>query len=150
MGGQLYAVQDPTCHKKKPKNKKHPLPPSCIHIKSLAPNVKTNNNGHHTLTHTPHALLYTPISRRRYPLGATSIWTQEVVPFPPGAETGTQRQHRQDPGDPANSTPKPRGRPSPPATCTPAWHITAMRGCHPQSSRPAPPSKRGHIPINAG
>ncbi|MEQ2188865.1 hypothetical protein GOODEAATRI_019356 [Goodea atripinnis] len=53
----------------------------------------------YTHSHSP-CILYTPRSRRRYPLGATSPRTQEVVPFPPGAETGRQRRHRPDPGDP--------------------------------------------------
>ncbi|MED6262901.1 hypothetical protein ATANTOWER_028912 [Ataeniobius toweri] len=53
----------------------------------------------YTHSHSP-CILYTPRSRCRYPLGATSPRTQEVVPFPPGVETGRQRLHRPDPGDP--------------------------------------------------
>ncbi|MEQ2186737.1 hypothetical protein GOODEAATRI_031703 [Goodea atripinnis] len=58
-------------------------------------------------------ILYTPRSRRRYPLGATNPWTQEVVPFPPGAETGRQRRHRPDPGDPGLAPAPPRRTQSP-------------------------------------
>ncbi|MEQ2245978.1 hypothetical protein ILYODFUR_033645 [Ilyodon furcidens] len=32
-------------------------------------------------------------SRCQYPIRTTSPWTQEVVPFPPGVETGTPPQH---------------------------------------------------------
>ncbi|MEQ2235047.1 hypothetical protein ILYODFUR_037616 [Ilyodon furcidens] len=53
----------------------------------------------YTHSHSP-CTLYTLRSRRWYPLGATSPQTQEVVPFPPGAETGRQRRHHPDPGDP--------------------------------------------------
>ncbi|MED6280487.1 RNA-binding region-containing protein 3 [Characodon lateralis] len=42
-------------------------------------------------------------SRRRYPLGATSPRTQEVVPFPPGAEAGKQHWYCPDPGDPGSA-----------------------------------------------
>ncbi|MED6282538.1 hypothetical protein CHARACLAT_033124, partial [Characodon lateralis] len=91
----------PVANKQKKKKKKkqahshnHPLPPSCIHIKSLTPNVRMNNNGRHTLTHTPHAYSILPGP------GATSPRTQEVVPFPPGAEAGRQRRYCPDPGDP--------------------------------------------------
>ncbi|MEQ2289722.1 hypothetical protein AMECASPLE_036104 [Ameca splendens] len=54
----------------------------------------------YTHSHSP-CILYTPRSRRWYPLGAISPRTQEVVPFPPGAETGRQRRHCPDPGDPS-------------------------------------------------
>ncbi|MEQ2249555.1 hypothetical protein ILYODFUR_030623 [Ilyodon furcidens] len=49
-------------------------------------------------------------------------------------------------GDLANSTPKPRGHPSLPATRT----LHGAPQPTKQSIRPAPPPKRGHIPINAG
>ncbi|MEQ2186884.1 hypothetical protein GOODEAATRI_033421 [Goodea atripinnis] len=62
-------------------------------------------------SHSP-CILYTPRSRRRYPLGATSPRTQEVVPFPSGAEAGRQRRYCPDPGDPGLA-PAPPPRPSP-------------------------------------
>ncbi|MEQ2281844.1 hypothetical protein AMECASPLE_034523 [Ameca splendens] len=43
-------------------------------------------------SHSPY-ILYTSRSRCRNPIGATSPWTQEVVPFPPGVETGRPPQH---------------------------------------------------------
>ncbi|MEQ2230007.1 hypothetical protein ILYODFUR_024866 [Ilyodon furcidens] len=46
----------------------------------------------YTHSHSPY-ILYTPRSRCRYPIGTTSPWTQEVVLFPPGVETGRPLQH---------------------------------------------------------
>ncbi|MED6250321.1 hypothetical protein ATANTOWER_029387 [Ataeniobius toweri] len=56
-----------------------------------APNVKTNSNGRRALTPTPHKFSIRPGAR--YPIGATSPWTQEVFPFPPRVETGRLPQH---------------------------------------------------------
>ncbi|MEQ2200827.1 hypothetical protein XENOCAPTIV_003705 [Xenoophorus captivus] len=54
-----------------------------------APNIKTNDNGRCTLTLTPP----TYSTRCQYPIGTTSPRTQEVVPFPPGVETGRPPHH---------------------------------------------------------
>ncbi|MEQ2246341.1 hypothetical protein ILYODFUR_037463, partial [Ilyodon furcidens] len=50
-------------------------------------------------------------------------------------------------GHPANSSPKPQGRPGPARRPTAPPHGTPRPTK--QSSRPAPPPKRGHILINA-
>ncbi|MED6245825.1 hypothetical protein ATANTOWER_008704 [Ataeniobius toweri] len=74
----------------------------------------------YTLSHSLY-ILYTPRSRCRSPIGATSILTKEVVPFLPGVETGRPPQHLNlgwaslgwclnlsDPGTHPNPLPRPQ------------------------------------------
>ncbi|MEQ2310715.1 hypothetical protein AMECASPLE_011965 [Ameca splendens] len=81
-------------------------------------------------------ILYTPRSRCQYPIGATSPWTQKVVHFHPGVETGRPPQPlnlvRASPGlclkltDPCLD-PDPPPRPQSPTT-----PILIQRGVHVQ------------------
>ncbi|MEQ2165119.1 hypothetical protein GOODEAATRI_013745, partial [Goodea atripinnis] len=95
-------------------------------------NVKTKHNGRRTLSHTPHKYYILP-----GPAWGNQPRTQEVVPFPPGVETGRPPQHLNlvhvSPGsclnlsDPGLDPDSPHHRPQSPTTS-----ILIRRGGHVQ------------------
>ncbi|MEQ2304547.1 hypothetical protein AMECASPLE_028199, partial [Ameca splendens] len=112
---------------------------------SHTPNIKTNNNEHRTLTHTPHTYSILPGPGAHTPYGQPAPGLQEVVPFPPGAETGTPSQHLNlvwaspgsclnlsDPGPDPDPPPRPQS-PTTPILIRGGGHVQ-KRGLHVQKN----------------
>ncbi|MEQ2280605.1 hypothetical protein AMECASPLE_021659 [Ameca splendens] len=89
--------------------------PTLMHTHKITRTQRKDKQQWTSYTHSDSpCILFTPRSSRRYPLGATSPRTQEVVPFSPGAETGRQRGHRPDPGSPGPAPNPVPNNPHPP------------------------------------